>query len=136
MSGPALSWDILDAHNAVAEIRDRQTSASLLFRFNDEDEVTDILSPARYRATKDGFVPTPWAVRCRDYFDVDGFRIPRRCEVEWLLPEGPMTYWRGEVTLARYWWEPITEASLNPRPWRRRFRSIAPLEMLREPCCD
>lgn len=128
MSGVALSWDVLDAHNAVAEIRDRRTSVSLMFRFNDEDEVTDIFSPARYRATKQGFVPTPWAVRCRDYFDIDGFRIPRQCEAEWLLPEGPMTYWRGEVTRASYRWVPIKGARLNPLPWRRRFPSVPSLE--------
>jgi uncharacterized protein DUF6920 len=127
MPGPALTWDVVDACNAVASIRDRKTSTSLLFRVNDDDEVSDILSPARYRATKQGFALTPWAVRCREYFDVDGFRIPRYCEVEWLLPEGPVTYWRGEVTRVRYQLEPISATRVRPRrpertaPAHRRY---------------
>ena len=125
MPGPMLTWDVVDRHNAVASICDRRTSTSLLFRFNDQDEISDILSPARYRATKDGFVLTPWAVRCRDYCDIEGLRIPRRCEVEWLLPDGPLTYWRGEVTRVRYEFESTPGFRARPLPFRRRHESNA-----------
>ena len=123
MPGPTLTWDALDRHNAVASICDRRATTSLLFRFNDEDEVSDILSPARYRATNEGFVLTPWAVRCRDYFDVDGVRIPRYCEVEWLLPEGPLTYWRGEATRVQYEFESTPGVRVRALPFRPRQES-------------
>jgi hypothetical protein len=123
----ALTWDVIDRHNAVASLEDRKTAASVMFRVNDGGEVTDILSPARYRATSTGFVLTPWAVRCRDYFEVDGFRIPRHCEVEWLLPEGPMTYWRGEVTEVRYDVESMFRIRRPAVPWHRPARASSHL---------
>ena len=125
MPGLKVTWDVLDHQKAVASICDRRTSASLLFHFNRDDEVSDILSPARYRAAKDGFVLTPWAVRCREYFDVDGVRIPRHCEVEWLLPEGPLTYWRGEVTRVRYQFDSTPAVRARALPFRPRHQLSA-----------
>jgi uncharacterized protein DUF6920 len=33
----------------------------------------------------------------RDYRRVSGMMIPPGAEVEWVLPEGRFTYWRGRV---------------------------------------
>ena len=32
----------------------------------------------------------------------DGMRIPLAGEVEWILPEGPQPYWRGEILDIEY----------------------------------
>jgi hypothetical protein len=38
----------------------------------------------------------------RDYASVDGMMIPMAGAVEWLTPEGRLTYWRGRITRAEY----------------------------------
>ena len=40
---------------------------------------------------------TPWVGRFGDYIELGGIRVPGSAEVSWELPEGPFTYWRGEV---------------------------------------
>ena len=54
-------------------------------------------TPARARDVDGADVPTPWACRYRDYAWVDGVRIPMAGEVEWVLPGGPLPYWRGRI---------------------------------------
>ena len=42
--------------------------------------------------------PLPGQGRFSRYEERGGMRIPTAGEVEWLLPEGPEVYWRGEIT--------------------------------------
>lgn len=42
-------------------------------------------------------VPTPWIGRWSDWMWLNGVRVPTRGEVAWLLPSGPLPYWRGGV---------------------------------------
>ncbi|HVQ28568.1 MAG TPA: DUF6544 family protein [Vicinamibacteria bacterium] len=44
----------------------------------------------------------PWQGRWSDYERCEGMLIPRRGEVEWILPHGPEPYWRGEMTHIEY----------------------------------
>ena len=34
---------------------------------------------------------------CREYQRQSGILIPAFCEVAWLMPEGRVPYWRGQV---------------------------------------
>ena len=34
----------------------------------------------------------------RAYAHIGAVRLPTRGEVRWILPDGPYTYWRGEIT--------------------------------------
>jgi hypothetical protein len=47
---------------------------------------------------EDGGRPTPWSGTFESYRELGGLRIPARAEVRWDLPEGPFTYWSGEIT--------------------------------------
>jgi hypothetical protein len=42
-------------------------------------------------------VETPFVGRFGDYVELGGIRVPGGGEVSWEFPEGPFTYWRGEV---------------------------------------
>jgi hypothetical protein len=42
-------------------------------------------------------VETPFVGSFGDYVEFGGIRVPGSAEVSWELPEGPFTYWRGEV---------------------------------------
>ena len=115
VGGVGITWRGVDANNAIATIQDGRTSATLGFRINNVGEITRIFTRARFRAVKGTYVPTPWVVRCKDYVEADGFRIPVRCEVEWWLPEGTLVYWRGRVVGVRYEFAPEVKA-WTPRP--------------------
>ena len=54
-------------------------------------------SAMRPRAAGGAFVDTPWVGEFGDYIELGGIRVPGPAEVRWDLPEGPFTYWRGEV---------------------------------------
>lgn len=97
-----VTWEGLDEGTARAALTDSGTTAGLQFRFNEAGDVVEIFTPGRYREVKGGYVPTPWTVRCLEYGEHHGIRIPVYCEVEWGLPEGPRPYWRGRVTAITY----------------------------------
>jgi hypothetical protein len=43
-------------------------------------------------------VMTPWSGICSAFREWEGMRVATRLEVCWHLPEGPFTYYRGEIT--------------------------------------
>src|ERR1700757_2861237 len=64
-------------------------------------DITRIEADDRSRVVGHRIVPTRWQGRCCDYREMDGYRIPTRAVVSWLLDEGPFEYWRGRVTAFR-----------------------------------
>lgn len=96
--GGDVRWDAMDDQNAAATLRDGKTSAALSFHFSDAGLVTRIFSPARFRIVDKKAVPTPWECRLWNYQRHAGILIPTEAEVAWLLPTGPLPYWRGRLT--------------------------------------
>jgi hypothetical protein len=97
-----LHWEPLSDRAARATVVDGANTVALEFTFNDEGDVEEIYTPARY-AEKDGhYTPQAWQVRCSEHRTFDGFRVPAYCEVAWMTPAGRVPYWRGRITAARY----------------------------------
>jgi hypothetical protein len=97
-----LRWEGIDEQRARATLTDAQAAVSAEFRFNTDGDVVEIFAPDRLRELDGSYVPTPWLARCAEYQVQTGIRIPVNCSVEWLLPDGPLPYWRGRVVRARY----------------------------------
>jgi uncharacterized protein DUF6920 len=95
-------WEPLDDRSAVATLGDGRVSASLVFRFAPNGLLESVRSETRGRLVAGVAVPTPWLGRWSDWRWVNGVRIPTRGEVSWLLPAGPLPYWRGQVTAIDY----------------------------------
>ncbi len=93
-----VAWEAIDDRSARATLTDHGTSVSLEFHFNDADDVERVFAPARLREVKGVYIPTPWAVTCRDHAVLNGLRVPTYCEVSWQLETGQFTYWKGRVT--------------------------------------
>jgi hypothetical protein len=99
LPGDGVSWSALDASSARATVTAGTTTVAVDFHFGADGLVVGIYTAARARDIGGGrSVSTPWQGRFSDYELLDGFRIPTRGEVEWLMPEGPAPYWRGEIT--------------------------------------
>lgn len=95
-------WTPLDDTSARATLTAGGTTVSLDFFFGADGLVERIYTPARGRDVKGTSVPTPWEGRWFEYGERGGVRVPTRGEVAWILDEGRMPYWRGEVTNVTY----------------------------------
>lgn len=102
LPGRGVEWSPVDAHSARATLTDRGLSVTLTFTFTSDGDVAEIYSPDRFREVNGRYEPTPWRVRALGYEQHHGIRIMSPAEVEWILPEGPLTYWRGRITRVEY----------------------------------
>ena len=93
-----VTWSPIDDQRARATLTAGETTVSLDFTFGADDLVESVFTSARMRDVDGHAIPTPWQGRFARYEERDGIRIPLAGEVEWLLPEGPQVYWRGEIT--------------------------------------
>lgn len=102
LPGQGVSWTAVDGTTARATLTDAGTTVWLDFQFNDKGEIVRVSTPARYRDVEGTAVPTPWAGTFGSYEEIDGMRVPMEGEVEWTLPEGRLSYWRGRIAGLRY----------------------------------
>jgi hypothetical protein len=82
-------WTAVDDASAKVTLRDGQTEATLLFRFDEHGLIDSVRADARGRIVAGTVVQTPWEGRWSNYEVRDGMRIPTRGEVAWVLPDGP-----------------------------------------------
>ena len=95
-------WEEVDERSARATFSDGQLGLSLLFSFGDDGLIERIAAQSRGRAVGGKVVATPWQARMWNYAERDGMRVPLEGEVAWLLPQGPLPYWRGRITRIDY----------------------------------
>jgi hypothetical protein len=93
----SLKWSAIDNSRALATLTDSGKTVSLEFRFNPVGEITDVSTPGRYREVNGQYELTPWAGHFRHYEERGGMRIPIEGEVEWQLPSGNFSYWKGRI---------------------------------------
>lgn len=97
LPGQGVHWEPRDDRSAVATVRDGRVSASLEFRFAMNGLLESVRAEKRGRVVAGATVPTPWVGRWSAWTWLNGVRVPTRGEVAWLLPSGPLPYWRGGV---------------------------------------
>ena len=102
LPGQVVQWKAVDDFSANATLKDGKTAATLLFRFDENGLIESVRAEARGRTVGGAVIPTPWEGRWSNYERRDGMRIPTGGEVAWMLPEGPMPYFRGRITSLRY----------------------------------
>jgi hypothetical protein len=97
-----VAWTPVDGRTARATLSDGATTVSLDFTFGENGEIHSTYTPARSREVDGRWVPTPWTGSYRRYERVAGMLVPMEGEVAWVLPDGPLPYWRGRITEAEY----------------------------------
>ncbi len=95
-------WEEVDQVSARATLSAGARQVSLLFRFSADGLIDSIESRSRDRLVAGKSVPTPWRGRFWNYVKRDGMLVPQDGEVAWLLPAGPLPYWRGRITRIAY----------------------------------
>jgi hypothetical protein len=97
-----IAWKPIDDTTARATLTDAGTTISLEFAFDGSGALVRAYTPNRYREVEGTYVPTPWECSYRQYAAVDSMMVPMESEVEWILPEGRLSYWHGRVLRTQY----------------------------------
>jgi hypothetical protein len=96
------TWQPVDDASARLTIHDGAMSATLLVSFGPDNMIRSVKADARGRMMAGKTVMAPWQGRFWDYTLQDGIRVPLKSEVQWLMPDGPKPYFRGQTTSLRY----------------------------------
>jgi hypothetical protein len=95
-------WESIDAHKAKASLKDGNTSVSLEFTFNEKGEIESIYSADRFRELDGAYVKTPWICRLSEYTQKDGYTIPLKGEVAWIIEGVESTYYKLDIKDVKY----------------------------------
>ncbi|KXB04632.1 hypothetical protein AKJ50_02180 [candidate division MSBL1 archaeon SCGC-AAA382A13] len=86
LPGQGIEWEPVDENTARATLQHQEAEASLLFHFNDQNEITKVHTEERYRQEDNSF--QPWTGYFENYKEKNGILIPLDGEVEWNLDYG------------------------------------------------
>jgi hypothetical protein len=79
-------------------LRDRQDSTGAIVDWDISEQGQPLACRAdRPRLVGPHAVITPWSGNLSEFREWEGLRIATHLEVLWHLPEGPFTYFRGDV---------------------------------------
>jgi hypothetical protein len=95
-----VEWEPVDEDPARVTLEHGGAEASLLFHFNNRNEVTKVHTEERHRQGDNTF--QPWTGYFQNYEEKNGILIPLDGEVEWNLPEGDQSYWKGRIQKIEY----------------------------------
>ena len=102
LPGEGVEWNSIDGQSARASLTHNGNSVSLVFSFNERNEVERVFAEKRYREIDGAFEPTPWTGCFTNYEERNGMLIPLDGEVAWNLPDGDLSYWRGRIETIEY----------------------------------
>jgi hypothetical protein len=112
VANPELEWHELDEATVEVATQIASVRPAVRLHFDSEGDVVAATADARPRAVGGNVVDTPFRGDFADYQVVGGVRVPTRAEVRWELPEGPFTYFRGQLVDLRA--EPAAHSSRSP----------------------
>lgn len=97
-ANPRLEWREIDARTVEVATRFGPERVAVKLEFDDAGDIVRAYTDTRPYLRGKTYVPTPWGGVFDGYRELGGFRLPTTAEVSGELPEGPFTYWRGEIT--------------------------------------
>jgi hypothetical protein len=96
-----VGWEPIGDRSARATLSDAPITLSMDVHFGEQGEIVRV-EAQRMRDVDGTGVLTPFVAHVREYQRFDGMMVPVAGEVEWLLSEGRLAFWRGRITAARY----------------------------------
>jgi hypothetical protein len=102
LPSPALRWSPIDSTEAMATLSQAGTTVSLVFRFDDNGEVSGIYSPGRWGRFGAEYRQVPWEGHFRDYRDRQGMLVPAEGEVGWYRNGTWQAVWKGRIEESTY----------------------------------
>jgi hypothetical protein len=102
LPGMGVTWSPLNDRSARATLTHRGTTASLVFHFNDQNEVERVTGKRPFLADDGTYENRAWKGTWRNYEQRRGLRVPTEGEVAWIRPKGETPYWRGHIERVEY----------------------------------
>lgn len=102
LPGMGVTWTAIDDRSARATLEHRGTTASLVFHFNDQNEVERVTGKRPFLTDDGTYEERPWKGTWRNYEHRNGLHVPTDGEVAWIHPEEEVAYWRGHVDSIEY----------------------------------
>lgn len=96
-----IRWEQLDSLSAQATMTCGGITASGIFRFNAEGDVTSF-EAKRYYDRKEGATLEDWRVVNQGWRAFDGVRVPHQSEITWKLESGDFTWLKLEIKAIDY----------------------------------
>lgn len=97
-SNRQLGWRQVADRSVEVSTSVRDAPAAVRLDFDQSGDILGTFAAARPHPEGKTSVPRPWVGEFSDYTHIGAVRLPTRGEVRWILPDGPFTYWRGEIT--------------------------------------
>jgi len=97
-----IEWEGIDSDSAKAIIKDRGYTASAIFTFNEQGEITKLVSNDRYMEVSGKYFKEQWGGYYKNYQEIDGMKIPIEAEVEWNLSDRDLQYAKLKITDIQY----------------------------------
>jgi hypothetical protein len=99
-----LSWGSIDDRSATATLRVGDLCVSLDFRFDADDRVASVYTPARWMQVDGRFEQRAREGCFAGYRACDGVVVPLRAEAGWYVEGHYVRVWRGRWTELTYEW--------------------------------
>ncbi|TYO94448.1 DUF6544 family protein [Desulfallas thermosapovorans] len=96
-----ITWTPVNDYTAEAAISYAGVTATGVFNFNEQGEVTSFTAP-RYGEFGGQYTLETWLVNVNDYKEFQGIRVPGKGEVTWKLKTGDFTWYRLELEELQY----------------------------------
>jgi hypothetical protein len=90
-------WSAINDTSAEAKLACGETRVALEFRFNAQNEVTSVYTPARWMREKGSYRAVAWEGRYHDYAICSGVRVPMCAEVGWYTEADWCPVWKGRI---------------------------------------
>lgn len=97
LNNAQLRWRQIE--DSVVEVSgtSRTGPASVRLSFDASGDIVSLEAADRPMTVGSTTVPTLWRGQFSKYQQFGRYRIPSYGEVSWIFPEGPFTYWKGEI---------------------------------------
>jgi len=94
-------WESIDSNSAEATMSYKGVTASAIFKFNDNGEVTGFFCK-RYMTVNDHYTLENYSVNLKDYKELNGIKIPTKGEAVWKLKTGDFSVYQVEIIEVEY----------------------------------
>ena len=102
LPGQGVRWSAINDQSARATLTDGATTVSMDVHFAADGGIASI-SALRERDVNGRSEAMPWeGTYSSTFLLVDGMKIPKSAEVSWILPEGRVPYYRGDIVRIEY----------------------------------
>ena len=91
-----ISWQAVNEQSAKAVLSYQGTSVEATFNFEGDGKLRSV-EALRYKDNNENAKRIPCIGEVKEYMTIEGFRIPNRINVTWMIDDEPYTWYKLEI---------------------------------------